>query len=190
MKNKTATITLGVILTASMLFILSCTDGLQNNTVNTNKAEANVAQSNQPEDQSAAACPTVDKMRENILKDILKDTSLANEYNAKMFSYSIDTGADGKVALVVGGRVSGPQSFVTLTNSFEKYLKKGCVEKLTFQATPLSAAAVKDGVPALVAGFEWTEACQDPLKPCNNTCSMDCGTIRSPTPKPSPTPTP
>jgi hypothetical protein len=160
-----ATATLFVI----ALIILACQDP-QNTNQNTSRVNVNAGQAvNDPGAIDADCSGTADekkiKVRDGVKGKIDGNGKLKPQYDRGLFKYDVTVTANGKLEMTVNGVIEGEGTMEDLSKALKPYVKKGCVQKVTFDLTSASA---------LAAGFVWL-VCEAPNIPCpNGECAPAC----------------
>ena len=175
------------VLTA-VLLIIACDQGTRN---------TNVAQSQNTNTNVAKAAPITEalgdtcegtleeklkKLQEKLEKRFKDDKDIGDQLGKGWFKFKVDkvTGIyASRIVLYVEGKIIGNDHFPDLLKIVKDYMKKGCLEKVTFLPAGSIPAAGTFNPPPDGVGFEWI-ACEDPMVPCpGGYCDLpsNCGSM-------------
>lgn len=175
MKNTLIKIALTNVLLTAVLVSLSCTDVPQNKTVVNSPANNSVAQKNTNQNdagiltQDCSGDPPVrqKKIKDGIKASIDKENDLKYQLKKRFDFEPIVDSTSGDAVLYIWGNVyTDAKGLNKLNNTYEGYVKKGCVTKVVFDKAPT--------VETLNSGFQF-DLCESPNQVCSNgTCQETC----------------
>lgn len=172
MKRMTIRIAASSILLSAFLLSLACSgpqttdqnSNRSNSATNSNSNSASLA----PPDCSGSPADKIVKIKDGVKKNIDKDPGLKKQHDAGGgFTYDVkeDPPGSNQIVMTFSGRVGGQDQMLSLVGTANGYMRKGCVDKVSF-ASP--------GAPAAAGGFEW-QACDYPNVPCpGGQCLPSC----------------
>lgn len=90
------------------------------------------------------------------------NNGLQSQHAAKRFNIAVDEyPSAGHLRVALNGKVMGEGAYSVLMNSFNQYVRRGCVETVKFDAVVTTA---------LADPFEWTSFCESPCIPSDGAC--------------------
>lgn len=156
----------------ALLAVFSMFLGCGTGPANTN--QTNASNTGGPPLTAADPCTSANKVaaiNAQIKTDIDNDPILKFERDQGKFGVTVAADANSYIEMTVKGKVigsdgNGQAKFKDLYKIIEKYMKKGCVQKVVFEGMTSTTA--------ISSGFEWI-LCEPPLSACpNGECASVC----------------
>jgi hypothetical protein len=172
MTKMTIRIALSAIFFSAILLTLACPDP---QTTNQNANRSNSATNSNSDALVAADCSggnmadKIKKVKDGVKRNIDNDGKLKLQHDAGWFTYVVaEDPVSHQMVMTFSGRIGGENEMKDLVATTNGYMKKGCVDRVTFGAMQ---------GPLVAEGFEWS-ACDYPTRPCpNGECREVCPMI-------------